>query len=301
MFTFVQLRCFLAVADKMNFRRAAEALHMTQPPLSRQIQALEHEVGVVLIDRSGRAIRLTAAGAAFVTAARRLLDAAAEATHEARRIAEGDAGSLTIGFTAASSYVFLPRFVALLREHLPGLALSLRELTTPQQVAALKAGQLDMGLLRPPVPAAGLRSRHVYREPLALAMPAGHRLAAAAAVALEELASETLITYPPVEGPYFHNLIMGLLHVAGVAPAALQHVPQTHSILALVGGGLGVALVPRSAEHFAPPEVVIRPLGGLADVAADLVLAWPTEADNPARDAVLKLLDREGRALSSPP
>ncbi|HLZ67371.1 MAG TPA: LysR family transcriptional regulator [Aliidongia sp.] len=292
MLTLIQLRCFLAVVDKMNFRRAAAALNMTQPPLTRQIQGLEHEVGVQLIDRSSRAIRLTPAGEAFARSAGRILDAAADATEEARRIARGDAGSLTIGFTAASGYVFLPRFVALLRTRLPGLALSLRELTTPQQVAALRSGQLDLGLLRPPV--SGLRSMPVYREALVLAVPSGHRLATAPDVTLQDLATETLITYPPVEGPYFHNLIMGLLHMAGVSPAGVQHVTQTHSILALVGGGLGVALVPRSAERFLPPEVAVRPVSGLPDVGADLVLAWPGAPANPARDAVLDLLRREG-------
>ena len=247
-----------------------------------------------LIDRSSRAIRLTPAGQAFARSAGRLLEAAAEATQEARRIARGDVGALTIGFTAASGYVFLPRFVAMLRARLPGLALTLREMTTPQQVTALRSAQLDLGLLRPPV--SGLHSMHVYREPLVLAVPIGHRLAALPEVDLQELADETLITYPPVEGPYFHNLIMSVLYVAGVSPAAVQHVTQTHSILALVGGGLGVALVPRSAERFLPAEVAIRALRGLQEVAADLVLAWPTEPANPAREAVLDLLRREGTA-----
>ncbi|KND61160.1 transcriptional regulatory protein [Candidatus Burkholderia verschuerenii] len=114
MVTLAQLRCFLAVVDEMNYRRAAERLNMTQPPLTRQIQALEHAVGAQLFDRSARAIRLTPAGGAFAQSARRILAQTGSAVLDAQRIAAGDTGSLTIAFTVASSYVFLPRFVALL-------------------------------------------------------------------------------------------------------------------------------------------------------------------------------------------
>ena len=294
MFTLAQLRCFTAVATEMNFRRAAAALHMTQPPLSRQIQLLEQEVGVALVDRSGRAIRLTPAGESFARTARYLLDSAAAAALDARRIASGDAGILTIGFTAASSYAFLPRFVSLLRRRLPDLALTLREMTTPQQVAALQSGLIDLGVLRPPVTLAGMQVVRVHREGLALAVPRGHRLAGQAAVGLADLEGEALITYPPVEGPYFHQLIMGLLRAAGVAPGSVQHITQTHSILALVAAGLGMALVPQTAARFSPPEIVLRTLEGLDTVTADLMVATRMEALNPACATVMGLLGSLG-------
>ncbi|MDR3400969.1 MAG: LysR family transcriptional regulator [Chthoniobacter sp.] len=296
MITFGQLRCFVAVAQELNFRRAARRLNMSQPPLSRQVQALEHAVGAALVQRDARAVCLTPAGQGFARAARRLLQQAAEAVQEAQRIDRGDAGTLRIGFTAASSYVFLPRLVALLRVHLPALELTLREMTTPQQVVALQAGQIDLGLMRPFAARVGLRTRRVWREPLALAVPAAHGLARQETVALGDIAGETLITYPPVEGPYFHDLIFGLLNVAGVIPARVQHITQTHSILALVQGGLGVALVPRSAEQCLPAGVTLRVPEDEVP-AAELVLAWAAEEAQTAVAAVLGLVGTHAEQL----
>ncbi|APT58486.1 LysR family transcriptional regulator [Roseomonas gilardii] len=299
MITLDQLRCFLAVAEEMNFRRAALRLNMTQPPLSRQIQALEHGIGTLLIDRSRRAIRLTPAGQSFLRSARRILEDVAGAAQDACRIASGDAGQLTLAFTAASSYVFLPRLVTLLRQRLPAINLVLREMTTPQQLAALQGDQIDLGLLRPPVTLPGMRAMRVYREPLVLALPSGHRLAQAGAIRLGELAAETLITYPPVEGPYLYGLVDGLLRVAGVTPAAVQYVTQTHSIMALVGAGLGVALLPQSAERFCPPDITFHSLVEEERASAELMLAWRTGSANPLVPVLRALLAADPQIAAS--
>jgi DNA-binding transcriptional LysR family regulator len=289
MITFSQLRCFVAVAQELNFRRAARRLNMTQPPLSRQIQALEHEVGLALLDRSARAVQLTPAGQSFARSAERILSSATEAVQDAHRIARGGAGTLSIGFTAASGYVFLPRLVARLRQELPHLQLTLREMTSPEQLAAIRSGQLDIGLMRPISARSGLRSQLVYREDLVLALPSAHPLAVQAEIGLRDIAGEMLITYPPVEGPYFHNLIMGLLNIAGVIPGGVQLITQTHSILALVSAGLGVALVPESAEHCLPNGVVLRRLAGHETAKCDLALVWQSDTDRPACEALAQL------------
>lgn len=282
MMTFAQLRCFLAVVDEMNFRRAAQRLNMTQPPLTRQIQALEHQVGALLFERTARAIRLTPAGQNFARSARRIMAQSNEAIRDARRIAGGDSGSLIIAFTAASSYVFLPRFVSLLRTQMPEVTLTLREMTSAQQVLALREERIDIGVSRPLGIQPGVVSLRVFREPLCVVLPVGHPLAEAAAITPGELGGETLITYPPVEGVYLHDLIVGLMHVCNVNLADIQHVTQTHSILALVGAGLGVGLVPQSAERVLPTGVVLKPLQDIDDVFAELILAWREETDNPA-------------------
>lgn len=300
MITLGQLRCFAAVAQELNFRAAARRLNMTQPPLSRQIQALEHEVGAPLLDRSGRIVKLTLAGRAFARSALHILQEASESVRDAQRIARGDAGPLTIGFTAASSYVFLPRLVALMREKLPGLELTLKELTTPQQLAELESGQIDAGFMRPVKHRAGLRTIQVYREALVLAVPASHRLAAQEEVGLRDIGGEMLITYPPVEGPYFHNLVSGLLNVAGVIPGGVQHITQTHSILALVSAGLGVALVPQSAAHCLPAGVVLRPLSGAEDVRCELVLGWPAATEQASCEALVGLVSDHTEFLQAP-
>lgn len=291
MFTLAQLRCFSAVAAELNFRRAARRLNMTQPPLTRHIQALEREIGTVLLERSRSGVRLTQAGVSFARSTQRILDSAADATRDARQIAGGEAGAVTIAFTAASSYAFVPSLIARLRQRFPAIALTLRELTTPQQLAALKSEQLDFGLLRPPVSLSGIRSMRVHRETLMIALPRHHDLATAAEVSLSDIARETLITYPAAEGPYLHGLVMGVFHAAGLSPANVQHITQTHSILALVEAGLGVAVVPQAAERILPPSVTLRPMIKSEAVNVDLHLAWPTGPSNPARKAVLSMFN----------
>lgn len=297
MMTLAQLRCFLAVVDEMNFRRAAQRLNMTQPPLTRQIQTLEHQVGAELFERSARAIRLTLAGQHFARSARRIMAQADEAVRDARRVAGGDSGSLTIAFTAASSYVFLPRFVTLLRTQMPEVSLTLREMTSAQQAVALQEGRIDLGVSRPLALGGRIKTLHVYGEPLYAALPPSHPLNAQKLLSVADFAGETLITYPPVEGIYLHDLITGLLHVRNVTVADVQHVTQTHSILALVGAGLGVAMVPRSASKVLPADVQLKPLSDADNVSADLILAWHDETQNPACDIAVRCV---GEALSRP-
>ena len=201
-----------------------------------------------------------------------------EAIRDARRIAGGDSGALTIAFTAASSYVFLPRFVSLLRARMPEVSLTLREMTSAQQVIALREEQIDMGVSRPLGIQPGVEALRVFREPLCVVLPVGHPLTEAYAVMPNDLPGQTLITYPPVEGIYLHDLITGVLHVRNVNVADIQHVTQTHSILALVG----VGLVPQSAERVLPAGVVLKPLLDIDDVFAELILAWRDGTDNPA-------------------
>jgi DNA-binding transcriptional LysR family regulator len=180
---------------------------------------------------------------------------------------------------------------------MPEVTLTLREMTSTQQLLALREEQIDIGLSRPPIAQPGVASLRVFREPLCAVVPASHRLAAQEQIAPHDLAGESFITYPPVEGVYFHGLVTGLLHAMGVTVAETQHVTQTHSIIALVGAGLGVALVPRSAARVGFPDVVFIPLSGLEDVSADLLLAWRTPSENPACTRAIELVRQ---ALADP-
>jgi DNA-binding transcriptional LysR family regulator len=293
MFSFSQLRCFVALAEELHFHRAAARLNMTQPPLSRQIQLLEHRLGAVLVLRGHGAVRLTPAGEAFLHDARRLLRLAELAALHARRIALGQSGRITVGFTAASGYGVLPRLVALIRARLPEVELDLREMVSLEQLEALQAGRIDLALLRPLVRRPGIRTARLQREPLLLALPQGHPLLDRHSIGIADLADQPLITYPPGEGRYLHDLVMGIFQVSGVAPARVQHISQTHSILTLVGAGLGIALVPEAAGRLRPEGVLLRPLPGPVPVAAELALAWREEGENPAAPAVLAML-RQG-------
>ena len=171
MFELTQLRCFVAVGEELHFSRAAERLHMTQPPLSRQIRLLEHQVGTPLLERTNRVVRFTAAGKAFFPEAARILRLADEAAVTARRVAKGDGGSIAIGFTAAFGYGLLPELVRRLHERAPRISLTLKEMVTSEQLEALDSGQLDVGLMRPHAPHGGLETVLLGREALVLALP----------------------------------------------------------------------------------------------------------------------------------
>ena len=298
MFELSQLRRFVAVAEKLHFRRAAAHINMAQPPLSRQIRLLEHEAGVVLLDRTTRAVRLTPAGRVFLRDARRMLQAAENAVRDARRVAGGEAGEVTIAFTAASSYAYLPRLVSLIRTRMPEVELTLREMVTSAQLDALQAGEIDFALCRPPVARAGVRAVRVHREPLRLALPADHLLADKAEIAIEDIGGEPLITYPPVEGRYLHDLVASLYHMAGIAPSRVQHITQTHSIMALVGAGIGIAVVPQAAERLQQAGVVLRALTSAAETTADLMFAARRDMQNPAGLALAAMLEPDWPALS---
>src|SRR4030095_9144651 len=154
-----------------HFGRAAERLHMTQPPLSRQIRLLEHQVGTPLFDRTNRVVRFTAVGKAFFPEAGRILRLAEEAAATARRVAKGDRGSIAIGFTAAFGYGVLPDLVRRLHARAPDISVTLKEMVTSEQLEALDSGQLDVGLMRPHAPHGGLETVLLGREALMLALP----------------------------------------------------------------------------------------------------------------------------------
>ena len=218
MFEISQLRCFVAVAEELHFSRAAERLNMTQPPLSRQIQLLEHSVGAQLLDRSSRVVRLTAAGKAFLPEAARILRLSEEAALMARRVARGEQGSLAIGFTSASGYTLLPEVVRRLRERTPGIALTLKELVSTAQVEALDAGQLDMALMRPMALHGELASLPISTENLLLAVPARDAGSWPLEPTLACLHQRPFIMYSPYEARPFYQMLTARFEREGVVP-----------------------------------------------------------------------------------
>ncbi|WP_341912327.1 LysR substrate-binding domain-containing protein [Ferrovibrio terrae] len=286
MFELSQLRCFVAVAEELHFGRAARRLNLTQPPLSRQIQLLEHMLEVKLFDRTSRSVALTPAGATFLPEARRLLRLSEAAALSAKRTAGGQAGTVTIGFTAVSGYDYLPRLIAGFRKAAPDIDLILREMVSAEQIEALASGRIDLGLIRPPFSRIELHSRCVVREPLLLAAPAGHRLAKASAVSLADLDQQPLVTYSPYEARYFYDLLATIFTKAGIAPQYVQHISQIHSILGLVKAGLGLALVPQAATNLRFRGLVLRPIEVDARIV-ELHLAWRRSNANPSLPVLL--------------
>jgi len=287
MFDLNQLRCFVTVAEELHFGRAAARLNMTQPPLSRQIQVLEHIIDAPLLERTSRSVRLTPAGRSFLPEARRILKLAETASEVARRIALGKTGSLKIGYTAAAAYGFLPELIAACRARLPEVDFSLKEMVSGDQLEALASGQIDAGLLRPPVARPEFASRRVLAEPLLAAVPRKHPLASREMLAIKDFDGQPFVMYSPYESRYFHDLLVALFTQADILPRYVQHVGQIHSILAMVRAGLGVSIVPAAAANLKIAEVKLRPLKLRNVTPVELLMVWRREDENPLVPALV--------------
>ena len=287
------LRSFVAVAEERHFGRAAERLHMAQPPLSQQIRRLEAQLGVTLLHRTTRSVELAPAGEVLLVRARDILAAVDSAAEDTLRAARGEFGRLAVGFTGSATYALLPQVAAALRGALPGVVLDLRgELLTPAQVEGLLAGTLDLGLLRPPVRERELAVEVVRREPLVAVLPEAHRLAREATVPLEELASEPFVVYPSHFRSVVHDAVEETCAAHGFLPRVALEVSETATLVSFVAAGLGVSLVPESVRHMTVHGAVYRPLSRDA-AAVELALAWRREDASTVLERALEVVRRD--------
>lgn len=282
MFELSQLRCFVALAEELHFGRAAARLNMTQPPLSRQLQQLEHVLRVPLVERSSRFVRLTAAGKAFLVDARGILRQSEEAMVTARRVAQGEGGVVALGFIPATSYRLLPSLVAFVAAELPHVQLVLKEMVTADQAEALAAGRIDAGILRMPIDRRGLEVVPISREPFVVAVPAGRPLAGGRTLVIKDLDRQPLVMYAPTESRYHHDLVSSVFRAAGITPNPVQYAREIHTMLALVGAGIGVALVPEVAGNLGFAGVELQPITLTPKVFSELTFVWRKRTDNPA-------------------
>ncbi|TXI89562.1 MAG: LysR family transcriptional regulator, partial [Burkholderiaceae bacterium] len=264
-----QLRYFLAVAEELHFGQAAKRLHMTQPPLSQAIQHLENELGTELFHRTTRHISLTAAGQALLPEARKLLQHADQLSAIAKRAASGEIGKLSLAFVSIADYSVLPPSLRAYRQVFPQVEIELREATSNVQLNALEKGEIDAGLLIPPIPE-HLRSVLAYQrlrtEPLVLALPHQQKRKKLA----NRLASYKdlpLVLFPRTIAPALHDSILACFQSLGITPVISQEAIQMQTIIALVSANMGMALVPQSVSNLQRPGVHYQ---ALVDIEAQV-------------------------------
>ncbi|EFU6354525.1 LysR family transcriptional regulator [Salmonella enterica] len=290
MFELSQLRFFLAVATELNFSRAAKRLNMTQPPLSRQIQLLEHQLGVELFDRTTRSVVLTAAGRRFFIEAQDLLQRAHVAMLNAQKMSQGNIGSVNISFVASAVYAFLPMVVARGKERYPHIDISLKEMTTGEQFEALRLRQSDIGLVRAPSALTGVSSEILVSEPFVLAVPRQHELATLSDITIAHLDKQPFIMYTLSAWQPFYELLTGMFRSNNIQPDYVQYIGSTLTILSLVNAGMGMAFVPESAARILFDNIVYRHITLPAGIESLLYLAWRDDNDNPAFKVMLELI-----------
>ena len=282
---FRQIKQFLAVAEAQSFRKAAEKLHMAQPPLSTGIRRLEADIGAPLFERGRRGARLTEAGQAILADARKIVFHAEQLRSTVAAMGQGLTGTLRVGFVGSATYLLLPRVLPLFRERYPQVVLDLREATTTQVLHELQAGTMDLGLVRYPVAVTTpVQITPVEWDRLVVALPAGHRLARRKRLALSDLADESFILYSATQASNLRAQVLLACQAAGFAPRVTQEAVQVQTMVSLVESGIGVALVPAASSTESTRRVVFREVSAEASLAVALgVAVLPSSESNAAR------------------
>lgn len=285
------LRAFLAVAEELHFGRAAERLHMAQPPLSQQIRQLERHLGVQLFSRNTRSVSLTSAGEAMIGPATRVIRDVEDAERAARAGGRGEYGRVTVGFAGASSNIALPILARAVRSAYPNIELEMQgQLYANAALARIVEGTLDLGFIRLPFVAPGVDYHVIEREELIVALPEDHSLASAGELRLHDLARESWVSFPADSGSSLQSLLQRVCFAAGYAPNVVQAAPDSYTIIALVAAHVGITLTLTSVMRANPAiGVVYRPL--LDDLPiVESAIGWNSQNSSAAVRSVVRLL-----------
>lgn len=292
-----QMRYFVALAETLHFGRAAARMNMTQPPFSRQIANLEHDLGVRLVNRSSRQVTLTRAGARFLADSRAVLAQFENACRDARLVAEGMKGEVRFGFMMHAAHRVVPRIVSRYSRIRPEVRLILSE-TTPAEIEhRLHGGELDAAVTFAGPGSSQLDSHPLLADRLCLAIAPGHPLAARRSIGPQDLQGEDLIAAPASVAPTLRGAIAAYLADGGVVPRFRYEPQLQNTILRLVAAGLGVALVPESICDGQAPDLLTRPLTGAPSL--EVVLKTPRGRDNPAVAPLIELIRSESFAVAA--
>jgi DNA-binding transcriptional LysR family regulator len=290
-----ELRLFIAVAEELHFRRAAARLGIAQPHLSQRIRQLEAKLGVRLLERTTRAVRLTPAGEQFLQRSRYALRQVEDAVVATRSFAAGRAGQLNVGFTAPAGFHILPTVLSEFRRRHPNVGLSLSYNGTATQVCDLVEGRINVGFLRLPTHTRRLSTLTLSREGFVAALPRTNPLAKRVSLRLEDLAKEDFVLFTPVLGVDFQEHAIGYCHRAGFAPRAAYEADKTNALIGFVAAGFGVAILPDYTRNVAHPRVVFRTLREIPALV-DLGVAWVTDDPSPVTKAFREVIEWYMRA-----
>ncbi|KAI9129936.1 LysR family transcriptional regulator [Acaryochloris sp. CCMEE 5410] len=287
-----QLEYFVVVAEELNFRRAAERLHIAQPPLSRKIRQLEQEIGVELLHRTTRKTELTAAGQMYLPEAKRVLAQVKQASAVAKLAEQGKFGHLRIGFEGSSAYDIVPESVRAFKERCPDVTVFAHEMATGDQVQAIREGRVGVGFMVPlGFYGPDLKTKTILQEPLVAVLPRDHVSASQPVVNLSTLRDETFIICPRQYqcGLYDHTITV--CHEAGFSPKLIQETHEVQSILGFVAAGLGVALLPASVQRLQRSHITYRPFNPPLE-KLNLVIAWRSKNAPPMLPAFLDVVQK---------
>jgi DNA-binding transcriptional LysR family regulator len=282
-------RSFVVLAEELHFGRAAARLNLTQPPLSKQIAQLEESIGARLFDRNRRGVALTPAGRAMLGQAKRTLEQAALAAEAARQASRGASGRVRVAFNASVLFMGADRLVTELDRRLPTVSSSWEEMSTVEQVEALRQHRIDVGFAQAPQRLQGLSSRVVARVPLVIALPARHALARQDGIALRQLEDQDFALTPREIGPGFFDLVVSACVSAGFSPRVRHHPRHLMTALGLVATGSAVTMVPQTLSRASLPGVALRPIRGRR-ILASYSAIWNPDNALPALPQILEAL-----------
>jgi DNA-binding transcriptional LysR family regulator len=289
---FQQLRYFVMVAEELHFGRAADRLHITQPALSKQIAKLEKEIGVALLIRTKRTVQLTSAGQVLLEQAKQLLFQTDAAVQLTRRTAHGEVGHLTIGFTETATYTVLPKLMQVFRHTHPNVELTMLELSTEAQVAALNDDKIDLAFLHPPIDQRGLDLHPILEANFVVVLPQQHPLSQYERIVPEALTDESFIIHPRKEGPNLYDGFIQICQTAGFQPKIVKESISLQTRICLVVAGLGITFAPENLQFLVGNEVVCKPLEN-CPIRLKFAAAWRQSSASSTLREFLKIMQEQ--------
>lgn len=257
-----RLRSFIALAEELHFGRAAARSNITQPALTQQLHQLEEELQVELVHRTKRTVSLTRAGEAFLAEARKIVGNIEHAIHLAREIGSGLSGQLIVGATAPALYIALPAIIKHYQQVMPGIQVLVREMTSTEQEAALRAGDIDVGICHPPLDDTSLNCVEIAQLPFGIVMSESNPLASSRTLRLRDLENERFIVFARAIAPNMYDRVIALCQEQGFSPKVILEASPAQSIIGLAACGVGIGLIASELQQFAQPLVVFRKLTG---------------------------------------